>query len=149
MSVHDVAAFVLDELGEMTSMKLQKLVYYAQSWSLVWREEQLFDERFEAWANGPVSPDLYARHRGQFRVSRASIPGDPTRLSDNQKEVIKVVLDFYGNKSAQWLSDLTHLEAPWNIARDRAGVSDGQNCNEEITHADMHEYYSGLQSAAN
>lgn len=27
------------------------------------------------------------------------------------------VLEFYGDKSPQWLSDLTHMEAPWRSAR--------------------------------
>ena len=33
-SVHDVAAALLREAGEMTTMKLQKLAYYCQSWHL-------------------------------------------------------------------------------------------------------------------
>ena len=66
------------------------------------------------------------------------------KLTKEQKESIDGVLDFYGEKSAQWLSDLTHLEAPWHQARARAGVSAGERCYEEITLADMHEYYSGL-----
>ena len=35
-SAHDVAAYILKKLGPMTAMKLQKLVYYCQAWSLVW-----------------------------------------------------------------------------------------------------------------
>jgi hypothetical protein len=35
VEVHDVAAFILQHQGEMTAMKLQKLVYYSQVWSLV------------------------------------------------------------------------------------------------------------------
>ncbi len=33
----DVAQYILEKQGEMTSIKLQKLVYYTQAWSLVWR----------------------------------------------------------------------------------------------------------------
>lgn len=146
MSVHDVAAFILDEAGEMTAMKLQKLVYYSQAWSLVWDEEPLFDEPIQAWANGPVCPALYVAHRGKFKVSRADIANSVYELSDAAKETIRAVLSFYGKKSAQWLSDLTHLEAPWKGARTRAGVNDGQNCSEEIRISEMHEYYSGLDA---
>ena len=35
-SALDVAKYILKEHGEMTAMKLQKLVYYCQAWSLVW-----------------------------------------------------------------------------------------------------------------
>lgn len=142
-NVFDVAKFILQRQGEMTAMKLQKLVYYAQAWSLVWDEEPLFSERIEAWANGPVVPDLYDRHRGLFRVNASTFhDGRISDLSERKRKTINGVLEFYGSKTAQWLSDLTHLEAPWKDAR---GDNDpGERCNSEITHAAMHEYYSSL-----
>lgn len=146
MSVYDVAAFILDECGEMTAMKLQKLVYYSQAWHLVWDEETLFDESIQAWANGPVCPALYAVHRGKFKVSRDDLGSSIKELPQAAKDTILAVLKFYAERSAQWLSDLTHLEAPWKIARARAGVTDGQSCSEEITVSEMHEYYAGLNA---
>ena len=59
LSVHDVAAYILKKQGEMSAMKLQKLVYYSQAWSLVWDEKPLFRAQIEAWANGPVVRSLY------------------------------------------------------------------------------------------
>jgi len=144
MSVRDVAEYVLRKCGPMTAMKLQKLVYYAQAWSLVWDERPLFNERIEAWANGPVCRALYSAHHKQFMVEPGQILSGAPNLDADAVRTIDSVLEFYGNKSAQWLSDLTHLEDPWNGARRRAGVSDGAPCEEEITLADMHEYYSGL-----
>lgn len=144
-TVVDVAAYILQRCGEMTAMKLQKLAYYSQAWSLVWEEEPLFLEIFRAWANGPVCPDLYVRHRGMFKVTRELFAdARPDELTDPQRETIDRVLEFYGPKSAQWLSDLTHMEDPWLKARARAGAEDGQSCSEEITLGEMHEYYSGL-----
>ena len=142
--IFDVASYILQKRGAMTAMKLQKLVYYSQCWSLVWDEEPLFKARIEAWENGPIAPTLYDAHKGEFKVAFGSMQGDPAKLTKDQKETIDGVLDFYGSKSAQWLSDLTHLEAPWRQARARAGVNAGERCHEEITLADMHEYYSGL-----
>jgi uncharacterized phage-associated protein len=122
-SVYDVASYILEKCGTTTAMKLQKLVYYSQAWSLVWDEEPLFDEEIQAWANGPVSPDLYDLHRGQFKVSAIS-GGDSSKLTKIQKETIEKVLDFYGEKTSQWLSDLTHQEDPWLDAR--KGLIPGQ-----------------------
>lgn len=51
-NVFDIAVFVLSKLGPMPAMKLHKLMYYCQAWSLVWNEEPLFNERIKAWANG-------------------------------------------------------------------------------------------------
>jgi uncharacterized phage-associated protein len=139
-SVHDVAAYILKRRGTMTAMKLQKLVYYAQAWSLVWDEEPLFPERIEAWANGPVVYELYDRHRGQFKVSEWN--GDPSALNKDQRETVDSVLKFYGIKSSQELSNLTHREEPWKIAR--KGMGSGERGNSEITLSSMAEYYSSL-----
>ncbi len=141
-NVRDVAAFILREKGEMTVMKLQKLVYYAQAWSLVWDERLLFPQRIEAWANGPVCPDLYQEHRGLFRVTAVDIGGQPHAIDEIGQETINAVLKFYGDHSAQWLSELTHREAPWREAR--TGIADGDRSSVEITPAAMAEYYSGL-----
>lgn len=140
-SVFDVAAYVLKKKKAVTAMKLQKLVYYAQAWSLVWDERPLFSERIEAWANGPVSPDLYAAHRGEFTITEEP-RGDPNRLTEDEKDTVKAVLRDYGDKSASWLSALTHKEDPWLEAR--AGIPDGERSNRPISHASMAEYYGNL-----
>ena len=143
-SAHDVAAYILARQGRMTAMKLQKLVYYSQAWAVVWDERPLFPERIEAWANGPVVRDLYDVHRGHFEV--AEWPrGDARVLSAGERETVDTVLDFYGDRSAQWLSDLTHREQPWLLAR--RGMPDGERGNREITLSSLEEYYSSLPAA--
>jgi len=131
----------------MTAMKLQKLVYYSQAWSLVWDERPLFNDRIEAWANGPVCRSLYSMHHRQFSIPPRQLMQSDPQLDDRARTTIDAVLEFYGKQSAQWLSDLTHLEEPWRQARARAGAAEGQASEEEITLADMHEYYSGLQAS--
>lgn len=142
-NAHDVAAYILKKLGRMTAMKLQKLVYYSQAWSLVWDDKPLFHNRIEAWTNGPVVPNLYALHRGQFEVKQWP-KGDPDKLTPLQRETVDAVLEFYGDKSSQWLSDLTHAEAPWRDSR--RGLAPIERGGNEITHAAMAEYYSSLAS---
>ena len=66
ISIFDVANYILNKKGSMTAMKLQKLAYYAQAWSIVWDEEELYKEGIQAWANGPVVKELYKAHRGEF-----------------------------------------------------------------------------------
>ena len=141
VTAHDVAAYILHKCGNMTAMKLQKLVYYAQSWSLVWEDRSLFDSSIEAWANGPVSPELYSCHRGKFNV--ANWPqGNPENLQPSDTETIDSVLGYYGDKTSQWLSDLTHREQPWIDAR--KGIPPGERSHAVITQGSMAEYYSGL-----
>ncbi|MDR7302257.1 Panacea domain-containing protein [Haloactinomyces albus] len=144
----DVATYILRERGPMTAMKLQKLVYYSQAWHLVWDEEPLFDERIEAWANGPVVSELYRAHRGRFSLNDDdTLGGDPSALTEGEHETIRIVLDAYGDKSARWLSELTHREAPWREARKQAGLEDGQRGSAIIEQAAMYEFYDGLTAA--
>ncbi|HWP67467.1 MAG TPA: type II toxin-antitoxin system antitoxin SocA domain-containing protein [Candidatus Limnocylindria bacterium] len=144
VSVHDVAAYILRELGPMSAMKLQKLVYYAQAWSLVWDDRPLFPQQIEAWANGPVCPDLYERHRGEFLIT-AWPWGNANALDWSEQGTVNGVLNFYGRRDAQWLSDLTHRELPWRQAR--RGLPAGARSSATISHASMAEYYGGLDAA--
>jgi uncharacterized phage-associated protein len=141
-NVFDVAAYILKKKGAISALRLQKLVYYAQAWSLVWDDEPLFLSRIEAWVSGPVSPSLYAAHKGQFKVTPEMIAGNSSVLSGSQRETIEGVLKFYGNKPTQWLVDLTHSERPWLDAR--KGLSPQERGNRIITHEAMAEYYGSL-----
>jgi uncharacterized phage-associated protein len=135
-TARDVAQYILESKGPMTSMKLQKLVYYSQAWSVVWDDDVLFPEPIEAWKNGPVVRDLWETNRGQFRVSTIA-SGHASALNDAQRATVDNVLEFYGKRDAQWLSDLTHMEDPWKNA-----YAECQNT--EITPAALSEYYSTL-----
>lgn len=133
----DVATNLLELHGPMTTMKLQKLVYYCQAWSIVWDDEQLFPEKILAFDNGPVVRELWESTRPKYRVERVD-HGSSENLSEKQKDTIVAVLKFYGDKDAQWLSDLTYMESPWADA-----YRIGQNT--EITLEKMSEYYSSLK----
>ena len=139
MPVKDVAQYILEKNGAMTSMKLQKLVYYSQAWATVWDDDVLFDEEVQAWDNGPVVRELWEANKGKFKISTVD-NGDSTSINDVQCETIDRVLAFYGAKNAQWLSDLTHMEDPWKDAFEQ-----GQNT--EITPQAMSEYHSTIEPA--
>ncbi|MHB1461824.1 MAG: Panacea domain-containing protein [Armatimonadota bacterium] len=141
-TAHDVTAYIIEKQGPVSAMKLQKLVYYSQAWSLVWDERPMFDEEIQAWANGPVVPDLYAVHKGQYMIDKWPL-GDANKLDDLAKETVNAVLEFYWPMNAQQLSDITHHEEPWILAR--AGLAAGDRGTSVISHASMAEYYSGLE----
>ena len=142
-SIFNVAAYVIDKCGEMTTMKLEKLVYYCQAWSLAWDGEPLFEEEFEAWANGPVSPTLFAKHKGKFRVGKETFSDvDLTMFNKDQIATMDAVIRDLGNKTSHWLSDLTHSEIPWQEARN--GCSPGERCSNIIDKDSMQQYYGSL-----
>lgn len=142
-SVFDVAKYVLTQLGPITTMKLQKEVYYCQAWSLGWDEQPLFAEDFEAWANGPVCPELFQKHKGQFLVDVSLFADIPDyEFTEDEIATMTEVLKYYGDKEPQWLSELTHKEEPWKSAR--VGVPVGATCNNIISKESMQQYYGGL-----
>lgn len=142
--VHDVAAYIIEQCGAMTAMKLQKLAYYAQAWSLVWDEQPLFPEPIQAWANGPVVRELFNQHRGQYTV--ASWPaGDSGALTQVQRDTVDQVVRSYGDLSARQLSHLTHSEAPWREAR--GGLPDTARSEAEIPLDSLLEFYGALDAS--
>lgn len=143
-SVFDVAKFFMHTNDEMTTMKLQKLCYYAQAWSLVWDDVPLFEEDFEAWANGPVCPALFSAHKGKFILQDGDLGTyDKGEFNQDQLETLEAVNRYYADKSPAWLSDLTHNEDPWKLARGKC--LPGDRCNSVISKDDMQNYYSSLR----
>ncbi|MGO9794311.1 MAG: Panacea domain-containing protein [Solirubrobacteraceae bacterium] len=119
-------------------MKLQKLVYYAQAWHLALHDKPLFREAIEAWANGPVVRELYNHHRGEYTVVHWPW-GDRHQLTTEERASIDWVLATYGAKDAQWLSDETHSELPWQQARE--GLPPGARSSAPISVTSMRAFY--------
>lgn len=142
-SVFDTAKYILHKMGMMSTWKLQKLCYYSQAWSLAWTEVPLFDEDFEAWANGPVCRELFYAHQGKFVVDENDlVRGDVANLSADQKDTIDVVLRDYGDMEPFELRELSHSEKPWSDAR--GNLPDDAICNKIISKDSMGSYYGSL-----
>lgn len=137
----DVAAYILDRRpGGLTSMELQKLVYYSQAWSLAWDGKPLFSDEIEAWQNGPVIPRLWNLTRKKYWVRKID-RGSSAALSQAQQRNIDAVLEYYGQFTAQQLSDMTHNEGPWADAW-ASRAHDGDWSDEPVQQQVMRRYYS-------
>lgn len=132
--VESVAAWLQSRHASASGMKLQKLLYYAQAWHLVWEGGPLFPERLEAWAQGPVSPHVF----GALRHEGGVPPSQP--LPAEVLGTLEAVLGAYGDRSGRWLSELTHREAPWRAAR--AGLPDEAPSKAEISVESMRSTYA-------
>lgn len=147
-NVFDVAKYVIEREGKngcMSTMRLQKLCYYCQAWSLVWDGVPLFPEDFKAWANGPMCRPLYKKTEGMFSVTPEDETGGEGNLTDNQIDSINIALDYYSGRDAQWLCSLSKMEAPWFEARQRALT--GDNPFPIISKESMLAYYSTLEDS--
>lgn len=141
-NIIDAAAFILNQLGDMTTMKLQKLVYYSQAQHLVTYGEPLFEEDFQAWRNGPVNVGLYREHRKKFiiRPGELSSKTPERNLTVAESNTILAVCAVLGSETGNALSVRTHREAPWVDARGDADPAD--MCRTIIGKQVMRDYYS-------
>lgn len=142
-TVFDVAKYILEKTGTVSTWKLQKLCFYSQAWSLAWTEKPLFNEDFEAWSNGPVCPELFRVHKGQFVVDPSDFRfGDPNKLTEDQIDTINRVLEHYGDWDPYELREQTHGEKPWKDARGE--LPDGAQSKNIIKKESIGLYYGSL-----
>lgn len=133
-----------DEPECLSPMRLQKLLYYAQGWSLAERNAPLFKEQIEAWAHGPVVPEVYQTFKGFGRVAIPETEAAVDALSQEDSEFVSRVWDAYKGYSAISLSDMTHAERPWNETR--GGLAREARCERTIPPELMREYFRSCQS---
>ncbi len=116
-------------------LKIQKLMFYAQAWSLAMRETPLFEDDFEAWPWGPVIRPVYNQ---TSQYGRGPITGliyemsenlDNNRISLNfvhpagvhdqeTKRFLQETWDVHKHLTGIQLSNSTHAEGePWTMVR--------------------------------
>lgn len=152
-TAYAVARFIVQlaedeaETDYLTHLRIQELLYYAQSWSLVQRGVPLFPERIEAWATGPVVRDLFERLsiHGRRAITSADLEeSDPDGLSEDEREFVASVWEAYKGLSAWGLAQMIHEDDPWVNAR--AGYGPLDRSDVEITPEAMRAYFSLNQS---
>ncbi|OTA26041.1 hypothetical protein B9G54_06180 [Alloscardovia macacae] len=141
-TIFDVAAYVLERCDTMTTMKMQKLVFYSQAEFLTHYDYPLFAEDFQAWRGGPVCVELFQAHRHRFliRPGELPLPENAQGLTTTEKEVINRVCDVLSLLSGNQLSERTHAEDPWKNMR--VGLEPRQNSDRIISKESMREYYT-------
>ena len=145
LKAQDVGRYFLylasQEKEPITNKKLQKLVYYAQAWSLVLNNKKLFSEPIEAWVHGPAVRSLYMQYKKfGFEPIAEEVKPDTLKISSKTKELLDAVWNAYGKLDAGYLEILTHSEEPWREAR--KGLQHYENSENEISLKSMKSYYS-------
>jgi len=143
-SVLDVAKFFLavEKHGlqeQITHLKLQKLVYYAQGAALAIHGKTLFNEEIQAWPHGPVCPELYRyfKHTKYLPDLQGNEREKVLALFSHDKDSYKILMGVwqaFGNYSGSRLENMTHQETPWLYA-----IRQGNNT--VITPEAMYNYF--------
>ncbi len=140
-TVHDVAAYILQQQGSTTTMKLQKLCYYSQGWHLAWDEEPLFQEDFQSWESGPVCYELFEEHKGLLMVSNLQ-KGNPDALTVGEKETVDAVCENYRDYTGMEMNQKARMERPWIEAQ--RDCKPGKRCETVISKDTMQDFFAGL-----
>lgn len=116
-----VTRYILNKAVEITPLALQKLLYFAQAFFKALYHEPLFLDDCQAWAYGPVYPDIYYQYKefGYNPIEKA-LPedeGDFTELTTKESNFLDAIVDIFGMYSGQILSKISHNEQPWIEAR--------------------------------
>ncbi len=138
----DVADFFVylmqEEENELTNLKLNKLVYFAQGHSLKRYGRPLFSDDIQAWKHGPVVADVYHKFKDCQRHPITEVP--PTfglsKYSEDEKTLLVDVAREYGRFTGQALRNMTHqADTPWSR------VYDPEKKSTVIRTSDIREYF--------
>jgi uncharacterized phage-associated protein len=107
-----VTGYLQQQKRDLSSYRLQKLLYYIQGVSALFCSEPLFLDPCEAWENGPVYREVFLKYKNN---AIDDILGD--LLADDEKEIINGVLECFGRYDGDTLVLFTHNETPWTETR--------------------------------
>lgn len=154
IDVIKLADYILSQLGEMSHLKLQKLIYMVEGYHLAYfGGESLVGEKFQAWTHGPVCRKVFDILKdtsilyGDVRYEQADGEIAPKEilkqnLSSEQMELIDEVLSMYAHESGISLEGITHKQFPWLNARN--GLPYYAKCENIISTEDMRQYFETL-----
>ena len=126
--VQDVADFFVDSAlsdpdDNMTNMRVNKLLFFAQGWSLAKREGRpLFQEDFYAWDYGPVVPEVYQKYKvaGKGKIQDVDNDNYDNNFTEEESQLLIDVLREYSKFSTSGLVDLSHRAgSPWDKVYER------------------------------
>jgi len=142
-----VIAYVFEKLEEVTPSMLQKLLYFIQGIYSVLYGRPLFEEDCRAWVHGPVYPEVYELFR-DFKYNPiedarfALVEGAAEALTEEEKNVINLVVNTFGMYGGKVLERITQNEAPWKEAR--KGYGDSIPSNELLPKEGIVKYYEAI-----
>src|SRR5688500_4137992 len=107
-----------DESVFISPLRLQKLLYYCQGWSLGLLGRPLFPQPLEAWKRGPVVAEVYEKFQGtRDGITPERAGGVTPSLSSADAALVEMVWREYAKYTPEELCEMTHAEPAWREAR--------------------------------
>ena len=117
----------LDENNDLTNLKLQKILFYAQVESLKNKDVVAFNDDIEAWQYGPVVRSVYdwLKGCGPYTISSFDVDSDDYSIDTETEALLDDIWNKYSKYSASYLVKKTHdgKLSPWESI-----YNDGKGC---------------------
>ncbi len=142
-----VIAYLFEKLEEVTPLMLQKLLYFIQGVYSALYGRPIFEEDCRAWVHGPVYPEVYELFR-DFKYNPiddarfALFVGAADTLTQEEKNVVDLVVNTFGMYGGKVLERITHNEDPWKEAR--KGYGDSIPSSELLPKERIMKYYVAI-----
>lgn len=142
-----IADYIIFKTKDVTHLALQKLLYFSQGLNYVINNRPLFDAPCQAWVHGPIYPEIYHKYK-TYSYNPLDYDQDFNEesfienVSENEKKVIDLVIETFGNYSGRKLEEITHNEQPWINAR--IGLEDIDYGDVEISDYNIKEYFNKI-----
>lgn len=107
-----------DADNDLTNMKLQKLLYYAQGCHLALMGDPLFSEPLVAWKYGPVVESVYEDYK-RFRdgpIDEVMGEYDVDDFDPGAADIMEQIMDVFGSYTSSALRRMSRAEKPWREA---------------------------------
>lgn len=111
-----------EDTDNISNLKLQKLLYYAQGSYLALREKRLFDDDIVAWKHGPVVENVYHKFK-RFGANGINEFDRQVNIDEDTEGILVEVYNIFGKYSAWGLREMTHQEDPWKNAEPNHKIS--------------------------
>jgi uncharacterized phage-associated protein len=139
-----IVRFRADAAAPVDPMSLQKLLFYVQAFRLARYGEPLFAEKFKAWTDGPVVPQVWHRYN-QDNSTLVILPAGDNEVPQLDPEIeagLRDTVGFFSRMTAFALSEATHNEDPWIDGR--SGLAAHERSDSLIPADKIRTYYAGL-----
>jgi uncharacterized phage-associated protein len=146
--IDQIANYIITHIGEVTPLALQKLLSFSNGVNYALNGKQLIFEESQAWAHGPVYPQMYNKYKrfgykpiddGIYSTHGCML----SKLSAEEIKAIDLVICTFGLYSPKTLERISHSQEPWK--EKRIGYKEDEAGREVIEEASIKRFYTNQE----
>lgn len=143
--IDQIVNYIIIKMGEITPLSLQKLLSFSNGVNYSLNGKQLIFENSQAWAHGPVYPQIYSKYKkyGYKPIDNgiySTHGGMLSKLTREELKAIDLVIHTFGLYSPKILEAISHMQDPW--LEKRIGYKDNETGKKVIDENSIRNYYT-------